>query len=524
MARADVDDGGNGDGDGGGHGSGHRDGRGEDVSADVPDAYLTDRLRAAPAAAYPALRALRARHQPAVLAYARRCTTGEPAARRLAAEAFTLAARETARGNDPGGPWRHRLLLLSGQVATEWALDDRAGGLDAGLLLVLNTAAPGGPVPPLLAAFRSLPSRTQGLVWYGVVEREPVARTATLLGLTPEDVTYGTGPALHLLAQACLRHRLAASDDPRCGDFRRLIEQSVRPDAPRHSPDLEAHRAHCPHCATAYEEQCALRDDPRGALAEGLLVWGGSAYVRDDRQPSGGRVPAVAGRPSRRVALVSAALGVAVVPLTVALLLASGDSGDAQDAAGAVVTGPSVVAPVTVTATVPAPPASSPASSSPSPTPSPSPSRTSAPPEPKPTPSPTRAPGGTFAQVVNVDSGRCLEVAGDFDNGTDVVTVPCSGSPSQRWRVDAARGVLQSYADQDFCLDSRGSVDKGVGVWECASVDGDHGANLRFTVDGDGTVRPAIAILTALTADVGGGVSLEPLDEDGDQLWRAGAA
>ncbi|MGW6518853.1 ricin-type beta-trefoil lectin domain protein [Streptomyces sp. NPDC054962] len=520
MARADVDGGGNGDGNDGGHGGGHRDGHGGgDVSADVSDAYLTDRLRAAPAAAYPALRALRARHQPAVLAYARRCTTGEPAARRLAAEAFTLAARETARGNDPGGSWRHRLLLLSAQVATDWALDDRAGGLDAGLLLVLNTAAPGGPVPPLLAAFRSLPSRTQGLVWYGVVEREPAERTATLLGLTPEDVTYGTGPALHLLAQACLR--LAASDDPRCGDFRRLIEQSVRPDAPRHSPDLEAHRAHCPHCATAYEEQCALRDDPRGALAEGLLVWGGSAYVRDDRQPSGGRGPAVARRPSRRVALASAALGVAVVPLAVALLLTSGDS---QDAAGAVVTGPSAVPPVTVTATVAAPPDSSPASPSPSPTPSPSPSRTSAPPEPKPTPSPTRAPGGTFAQVVNVDSGRCLEVAGDFDNGTDVVTVPCSGSPGQRWRVDAARGVLQSYADQDFCLDSRGSVDKGVGVWECASVDGDHGANLRFTVDGDGTVRPAIAILTALTADVGGGVSLESLDEDGDQLWRAGAA
>ncbi|OQR59397.1 ricin-type beta-trefoil lectin domain protein [Streptomyces maremycinicus] len=496
-----------------------------DVDAGSPDACLTDRLRAAPAEAYPALRALRARHHPAVLAYARRCTTGEPAARRLAAEAFALAARETARGNDPGGAWRHRLLLLSGRVATEWARDDRAGGLDAGLLLVLNTAAPGGPVPPLLATFRSLPSRTQGLLWYGVVEREPADRTAAMLGLSAEDVTYGTGPALHLLAQACLRHRLAASDDPRCGDFRRLIEQSVRPDAPRHSPDLEAHMARCPHCATAYEEQCALRDDPRGALAEGLLMWGGSAYVRDDRQPSGGRGAAAVRRPSRRTALASAALGVAVVPLAVALLLTSNDSGDAQDAAGAVVTGPSTAPPVTVTATVPAPPpVSTPASPSPSATPSSSPSRTRTPPKPKPTPSPTRAPGGTFAQVVNVANGRCLEVAGDFDNGTDVVTVPCTASPSQRWRVDAARGVLQSYADQDFCLDSRGSVDKGVGVWECASVEGDHGANLRFTVDDDGTVRPAIAILTALTADAGGGVSLEPLDEAGDQLWRAGAA
>ncbi|WP_406008545.1 RICIN domain-containing protein [Streptomyces sp. NBC_00637] len=508
MARADV--------------GGHDDG--DDVSTDGSDAYLTDRLRAAPAAAYPALRALRARHHPAVLAYARRCTTGEPAARRLAAEAFTLAARETARGNDPGGSWRHQLLLLSGRVATEWALDDRAGGLDAGLLLVLNTAGPGGPVPSLLAAFRSLPSRTQGLIWYGVVERESAERTAALLGLTPEDVTYGTGPALHHLAQACLRHRLAASDDPRCGDFRRLVEQSVRPDAPRHSPDLEAHMAHCRHCAAAYEEQCALRDDPRATLADGLLVWGGSAYVRDERPPAGGRRPPAARRPSRRVALASAALGVAVVPLTVALLLTSGGSGGSPDSAGAVVTGPSTAPPVTVTATVSAPPASSPAPSSPSATPSSSPSRTSAAPKPRPTPSPTRAPGGTFAQVVNVAAGRCLEVAGDFVNGTDVVTVPCTASPSQRWRVDAARGVLQSYADQDFCLDSRGSVDKGVGVWECDSVDGDHGANLRFTVDEDGTVRPAIAILTALTTDGGGGVSLEPLDEGGDQLWRAGAA
>lgn len=490
------------------------------------DAHLTDLLRAAPATAYPALRELRARHQPSVLTYARLCTTSEAAARRLAAEAFALAARETARGNDPGGPWRHRLLLLAGQAAADWARDDRAGGLDTGLLLVLNTAtASGGPVPPLLAAFHSLPPRAQGLLWYGVAEREATDRTALLLGLTAQDVTYGIAPALLSLAQTSLRLRLAASDDPRCGDFRRLIEESVRPQGARHSPDLEAHRAHCRHCATAYEEQRALRDDPRGALAEGLLPWGGSAYVRDDRQPSEGRRPTAASRPSRRVALASAALGVAVVPLAVALLVTSGDSGDSQDSASAVVTGPSTVPPVTVTATatISAPPASPSASRSPSRTPSPSPSRTSAPPKPRPTPSPTRAPGGTYAQVVNVANGLCLEVAGDFTNGTDVVTVPCSASPSQRWRADAGRGVLQSYADQDFCLDSRGSVDKGVGVWECASVEGDHGVNLRFTVDGDGTIRPGIAMETALTADVSGGVSLNPLDEEGDQLWRAGA-
>ncbi|MFF3938798.1 ricin-type beta-trefoil lectin domain protein [Streptomyces phaeofaciens] len=493
------------------------------------DGRLTESLRRAPATAYPALRVLRQRHEPSVLAYARLCATGEPAARRLAAEAFTLVARSTARGSEPGGAWRHHLLLQVGRAAADWATDDRAGGLDSGLLLVLNTApTPGGPVPPLLRAFRSLPSRAQGLIWYGVVERERPERAAVLLGLTPEDVTYGIPTALNSLAQACLRLRLAASDDPRCGDFRRLIEESVRAQGARRSADLEAHRAHCPHCATAYEEQCALRDTPRTALAEGLLPWGGTAYVREEPEPTGSRTGTGAGtaatvrRPQQR-RLVLGAAGVAGVVLLVLVVSASGDPGDP---AGAVVAAPSTAPPVTITttATVSASP-----SASPSRRPSSSPSRTSAPPKPRPTPkptptpAPTRAPGATYAQVVNVATGGCLEVAGDFDNGTDVMTVPCSASSSQRWRVDAERGVLQSYADPDFCLDSRGSVDNGVGVWQCSSVEGRHGENLTFTVDPDGTIRPAIAIATGVTAQADGGVTLEPLDGGTAQLWRAGA-
>ncbi|MDI5903824.1 ricin-type beta-trefoil lectin domain protein, partial [Streptomyces sp. 12257] len=77
------------------------------------DARLTELLRADTVTAYAALLELRARHQPSVLAYARLCTAGESAARQLAAQAFTLAARETGRGVDPGVPWRHRLLLLT---------------------------------------------------------------------------------------------------------------------------------------------------------------------------------------------------------------------------------------------------------------------------------------------------------------------------------------------------------------------------------------------------------------------------
>jgi hypothetical protein len=125
---------------------------------------------------------------------------------------------------------------------------------------------------------------------------------------------------------------------------------------------------------------------------------------------------------------------------------------------------------------------------------------------------------------VNVSTGRCLDIAGDLSDGTDVVTAPCSGAATQRWRVDAARGIVQSYADSDFCLDSRGSVDRGVGIWECASVDGDHGQNLRFTVDSDGVIRPAIAIETAVTPGGGDGVSLRPHSGGREQRWRAGAS
>ncbi|MBK3568026.1 RICIN domain-containing protein [Streptomyces sp. MBT62] len=485
--------------------------------ADASDARLTELLRAGTSTVYPALQELRARHQPSVLSYARLCTTSESAARQLAAQAFTLAARETARGVDPGVPWRHQLLLLTGRVATSWSLDDRSAGLDSGLLLLLNTAA---PKPTMLPAFQSLPARTQGLVWYGVVEREPEAVTAAFLGLTHEDVVHGTERALQAMAQACLKSRLAASDDPRCGDFRRLIEESVRPDNPRDSADLHAHMAHCAHCTGAYEELTALRDAPRSTLAEGLLPWAGSSYAMSGREEVRGnsRTTHSTWWPSRRLVLASAALGVALVPLLF-FLLRPGDSPPRPGAAAGTAAIPSTPSEVTVTATVPVTPSSTSPSKSPSPTRSSKPTRSASP-----TPSPTtHAPNGTYAQVVNVSTGRCLDIRdGDLTEGTDVITAPCASSDTQLWRVDATRGVVQSSADSDLCLDSRGSVDKGVGIWECDSVDGSHGENLRFTVDPDGVIRPAIAILTGMTPEDGDGVSLVPLTGGTEQRWRAG--
>ncbi|MCX4859722.1 RICIN domain-containing protein [Streptomyces canus] len=493
------------------------------------DARLTELLRADTVTAYAALLELRARHQPSVLAYARLCTAGESAARQLAAQTFTLAARETARGVDPGVPWRHRLLLLTARSAAAWAGDQRAAGLDPSVLLLLNTAGPGGPVPPMLTAFESLPARTQGLVWYGLVEAEPEARTAGHLGLTRADVVYGTEGALQSLARTCLRLRLAASDDSRCADFRRLIEESVRPDSPRASTDLDAHMVRCPHCTAAHEELCALRDTPRSALAEGLLPWGGTAYVgRSTAEPearprAGARTRSGTWPRPRRLVLASAALGVALAPLLLFLVSQGGDSPTGASASASASAGGALPGPPQVTVTTTVSPSPSSTSRPPSPSASPSATRSSAPPR-RTSPPPFRPPGGSYAQVVNVSTARCLDVAGDFGNGTDVVTAPCSSARSQRWRVDSDRGVLQSAADPDFCLDSRGDVDKGLGIWSCDSVEGDKGDNLRFTVDPDGVIRPAIAIATGMTPEGGDGVSLEPLTGGAEQRWRAGAA
>ncbi|MFD5541934.1 ricin-type beta-trefoil lectin domain protein, partial [Streptomyces sp. NPDC127079] len=355
----------------------------------LPDARLTELLRTPTATAYPALQELRARHQPAVLAYALHCTTGDAAARRLTAETFTGAARDIARGAEPVVPLRHYLLLLTARLAADWAHDERAAALDPALLLVLNAAgASGPPAPPLLTAFRTLPPRAQGLLWYDVLDREPDARTAAHLGLTPEDVRYGVPPALQSLAQACLRARLAASDDPRCADFRRLIEEAVRPESPRHSADLHAHMARCPHCTAAFEDLVALRDTPREALAEGLLPWGGTAYAR--RHPASAPPAAPLPRPGRRrlsrrrLLLTSAALGVALVPLLLLLL-------DRPVAHPRV---PVAATPqVTVTATVSPTPARPSAGPTPSRSASAPPSSRPSSPSRSPAPAPTSSPG-----------------------------------------------------------------------------------------------------------------------------------
>ncbi|MFJ6572035.1 ricin-type beta-trefoil lectin domain protein [Streptomyces sp. NPDC091292] len=613
----------------------------------MPDTRLTDLLRADTATAYPALRELRRRHHGSALAYARLCGTDEAAAKLLTAQAFALGAKDVKRGADPVGAWRHHVMLLVRRVAASWLGDDRRVRLRPGFAdLLAAEEAEAGDLPafarprpaesPMLAAFHSLPARTQGVLWYGLVDAEPDAGTALFLGMREDEIPWAKGAAVEVLARAFLKAHLARYGDARCQGFRRLIEESVRPRDPRHSGDLFQHLDACPCCGRAHATLLALRETPRPVLADGLLPWDGAAYVtsRQDvvppvppvppvapvspgdmssarrRHAAGGPEPSpaqenpdgpdgeptavlppvppvphartggmtgaaatvtamsafasvasdvfgrragvggrgatgrgtgggaapdgdlLAWRPSKRFVLVAVAFGVALTPLLVVLLSGGSDS-DAANGPGSQPQ-PPAPPPVTVTATMTTSPSPS-ASPSPSPSKSPSPTPSSnapKPPAPEPPPKkPSKAPsppGTAFTQFVNAATGLCLDVAdGDFFSGNDVVMARCTATDTQRWRMDPARGTVESWADRDFCLDSRGDTEQGVGIWSCASVHSRNGRNLQFFIDAEGRVRPQIALDHAVTPHSGGTgarLGFDRVDGGREQRWVAGAA
>jgi hypothetical protein len=132
--------------------------------------------------------------------------------------------------------------------------------------------------------------------------------------------------------------------------------------------------------------------------------------------------------------------------------------------------------------------------------------------------------GSGWAQVVHAQTGLCLDIDhGVMADRTDVLIVPCDGTSTQRWRAEP-NGLLRSGADPDYCLDSRGATDRGVGIWSCSSVEGRNGINLLFVADSAGGIRPRIApdfALEPLGRSGSGTLDFDPADGGLDQRWFA---
>ncbi|MGW7425647.1 discoidin domain-containing protein [Streptomyces sp. NPDC054813] len=229
----------------------------------------------------------------------------------LAGHALTLALSEIRRGVQPPGPWRHRLLMLVQQLAVTWASDSRRDRLAPGFLACL--AAMGAPdsrrrLPvgarpqdgTMLDAFHSLPERTQILLWHAVLEAEPDAAAASLLSTETDAIGVLKLSAQQAMHGTYLRTHLRRNGDQTCARFQRLIEATANPGGLRRSLDLEQHMDTCACCTVAVSQLFHLIQDPRGALAEGLLGWGSSGYLADAPHTERIQVPVLRSRPTDR--------------------------------------------------------------------------------------------------------------------------------------------------------------------------------------------------------------------------------
>ncbi|MBK3630093.1 cellulose binding domain-containing protein [Streptomyces sp. MBT49] len=333
----------------------------------------------------------------AVLSYADLCTSGSTAANQLAREAFALGIREARAAEDSGargvGRRSSRLpripLLLTAVRTTAAAWEARGLGhrLDPDLRLWLNSDKAARYVgPPLsrpiaLRGLRDMQEPDAALLWLAEVEALPLHAVIRRQGLDPAAAVEELNQVRGLFRDRCHRNHLDTPMDAECRSYVRLLDAVTRSPAADTPPDLSRHLATCVECA---EAAACLRLHGGGlpaALAQGVIGWGGLAYLERRRRASevrlgGGRpeLPDAQGAAERSAAgrarvrrngmLVAAVL---VSALALAVSMMPGDSGGENIAKGgdpadsSPVAGPGSVLPSAGPATSAAPSSSRPA-------------------------------------------------------------------------------------------------------------------------------------------------------------------
>ncbi|WP_413759449.1 cellulose binding domain-containing protein [Streptomyces sp. MMBL 11-3] len=304
----------------------------------------------------------------AVLSYADLCTAGSADARPLASEAFSRGIRE-ARAAEAGTGGRHfgrrsrtpRLpripLLLTAvrRTAADWEAKGQGGRLDPDLRLWLHSdAAERFSGPPLhrplaLRGLRDMQEPDAALLWLAEVEAMPDAAVARRLGLDPAGVTDELQQVRGVFRDRCHRNHLDTPLAEECRSYARLLDAVTRSPAADVPEDLSRHLARCVQCAEAAACLRHAGGGLPGALAGGVIGWGGLAYLERRRravesglsrsadddpygtagppQGSGGRVRI------GRAGLLAAAAGVSLLALAVTLVpFGSDDGSDGSEA------------------------------------------------------------------------------------------------------------------------------------------------------------------------------------------------
>ncbi|MEG3626867.1 cellulose-binding domain-containing protein [Streptomyces poriticola] len=247
----------------------------------------------------------------AVLCYAELCTTGSEAATRLAEEAFGRGMREARAGADPAGRAGRRparlpriplLLTAVRTTAADWEAEGQGDVLAPELRRWLGSDQAGrhtGPPPrrPLaLRGLRDMPAPDAELLWLADVEALPLAVTARRIGLDPAALSGELTEVRALFRDRCRQAHRDAQLDPGCLGYARLLDAVTRTAGAAPPEDLSHHLVGCADCA---EAAACLRgpEELPAALADGVLGWGGPAYLQRRRKAADARLGA-AGHPA----------------------------------------------------------------------------------------------------------------------------------------------------------------------------------------------------------------------------------
>lgn len=232
------------------------------------------------------------RHHTAVLRYARGLVRDQHLAEDLTSEAFTRTFAAMRQGHGPRDACRPYLYTVVRNAATDWARGARRTVVTD--QVADWASAPEDDPPPdvdemdaLVRAFRSLPERWQTVLWYTVIEDEPVGQVAELLGLEKGAVSQLSFRAREGLRQAFLA--ASAGGRSECAEFTAELAANVRRPGRRRSRALRRHLETCAECRRAAAEMTDLNGRLRRALPIGAVLLGAPSA------PFGPVAPAVSG-------------------------------------------------------------------------------------------------------------------------------------------------------------------------------------------------------------------------------------
>ncbi|UGY94442.1 hypothetical protein [Streptomyces gobiensis] len=162
------------------------------------------------------------RHWAAVAAYLHTCFSHPPTALLNTERVFSHNYEDTARSRiDPTISWRVHLLVTARALALrEWSRAPESPVFSDGFRAWAESGGtwPLTVSPHLTEAYGRLPGGSRSALWHSVVEADPPALTAQVLGIRRQDVGALTDRARTSLRQTYLKlhHRRAAAvwDEP----------------------------------------------------------------------------------------------------------------------------------------------------------------------------------------------------------------------------------------------------------------------------------------------------------------------